>query len=93
MSSEINNPIQFFSAYPEKIDALKNAYERAYQDAISNWTVFFEGQELDLRYCKYLIDAIDRSKEKVSFESEEEAIADMLNGKFSTNTEGYSKDG
>ena len=60
MNEEIKNPIQYFSANPEKIDTLKNAYERAYQDAISCQQVCFEGQLLDLRYCKHLIDAIDR---------------------------------
>lgn len=75
MSDEISNPIQYFSTYPDKINTLKNAYERAYQDAISCQQVCFEGQLLDLRYCKHLIDAIDREDIKGEVTLDETLLA------------------
>lgn len=57
--TEITNPLQYFTAYPDKITELKEAYGEGLRTGGD--TMRFEGQEIDMRYCKYLIEALDAS--------------------------------
>jgi hypothetical protein len=59
MSNEITNPLQYFATYPDKIVELKKVYGDGLRTGED--TMLFDGQQLDMRYCKYLIEALDSS--------------------------------
>jgi len=53
------NPLQHFAVYPEKFKELKKAYGDAVRGDGSSFE--FDGQQIDLTYCKYLIEAVEQS--------------------------------
>ena len=53
------NPLQHFAVYPEKFKELKKAYSNAVRGDGSSFE--FDGQQIDITYCKYLIEAVDQS--------------------------------
>ena len=60
-----SNPVQYFVANPGKLVQLKTAYEQAVNDALKAQQVCFEGQLLDVGYCKFLLEAIDNTDPSV----------------------------